>query len=199
MSVVGGMVLAAGLSERMDGDLPKQLLPYKGMTLAGVTVANAEASRLDTVVVVTGHQSSAVAAALDPGRATVVTNPDYREGNMSSFRVGVAALRDCDAVLVLLADMPGVTTELINRHVAAWHESRPWAAVTEYSDGPAHPLLLSAPAVEQAATMQGANGVWRLLRSAGPGRVVRIAVDHPSPTDVNTAADYQRLLGEPPA
>ena len=190
------MVLAAGMSERMAGRLPKQLLPFAGDTLAAVTVRHAEASRLDRIVVVTGHRAAEVEQAVAGGRARVVENPDYRQGNMTSFRVGAAALQGCEACLVLLADMPDVTTAMIDEMVAVWRHDRPWAAVASYRDRRAHPLLLSAAAMVQAVATEGPKGVWRFLEAAPSGAVADVIFDRSMPTDVNTVADYERMLRE---
>lgn len=190
------MILAAGLSERMRGPLPKQLLPLGGLTMAAVTVQHAEASALDKIVVVIGHRSDDVAAAVRGGRAEIVVNPDFREGNMTSFRAGATALAGCAAFVVLLADMPDVSTAMIDQIVSQWHSSRPWAAVASYSDGRAHPLLLSAPAMAEAVQAQGAKGVWRFLDDAPDGLVEQIVFDFPMPQDINTEDDYQQFLGD---
>jgi molybdenum cofactor cytidylyltransferase len=192
------MVLAAGLSERMTGSVPKQLLPVGGGTLVALTVRHAEASNLRRVVVVTGHRAADVAASVAGGRAHIVENPHYRQGNMTSFRVGAAALAECDACVVLLADMPGVTPDMINRLVDEWEGSRPWAAVSSYRGRLAHPLLLSAAALLEVTGVDGAKGVWRFLESA-PDRVSRVSFDRAVPLDVNTAADYDLITGEFPA
>lgn len=195
MGCIAGIVLAAGLSERMQGSVPKQLLPYGESTLASVSVRNAEASLLDRVVVVVGHFAEEVAAAVGGGRAEVVENPDYRLGNMTSFRAGAAAVPECEAYVVLLADMPRVTAIMIDRLVETWRSARPWAAVARYTDGLAHPLLLSADAMKQAIEAQGAKGVWRLLDAASPGSVRHVEFDMPMPEDINTPDDYRRVTG----
>lgn len=194
--MIAGIVMAAGLSERMVGSLPKQLLPLAGRPLIAITVGNAVASSLDKVVVVTGHRGDEVAAAIADTRATVVPNPDYRGGNMTSFRAGYASAPNCDAYVILLADMPGVTTAIIDRMIATWNAGRPWAAVAEYSDGPRHPLLLSAAAMTEAAGTTGPKAIWRFLESAPPGRVEPVAFLQSAPRDVNTHADYEALLPE---
>lgn len=196
MSKVGGMVLAAGLSERMRGSLPKQLLPIAGTTLASVSVRNAEASRLDRVVVVTGYRSDEIARAVSGGRAVTVENPEYRAGNMTSFRVGAAALGDCDAFVILLADMPGVTAEMIDWIVECWRTSQPWAAVSSYSDGRAHPLLLSAEAMAEAVRAEGTKGVWRFLDGQPSGRIADIVFSEAMPVDINTKDEYEAMLRE---
>lgn len=199
MSIVGGLVLAAGLSERMGGDVPKQLLPVGETTLAALTVGHAEGSRLDRIVVVTGHRGAEVAASVAGGRAEAVNNPDFRQGNMTSFRVGATHLADCSAVVVLLADMPGITSDMIDRIIEEWELAQPWAAVSSYHGQLAHPLLLSAEALRQATGAEGANGVWRFLQTAGADRLQHIEFDRAVPLDVNTAADYDLATGEFPA
>jgi molybdenum cofactor cytidylyltransferase len=194
MNDIGGMVLAAGLSERMRARVPKQLLPVGDLALAAVSVRNAEASTLGRVVVVTGHRSEEVAAAVGGGRAEVVENRDHQKGNMTSFRVGAGALAGCAAYVVLLADMPGVSTSMIDEVVAEWHRSRPWAAVASYSDGRAHPLLLSAAAMSEAVQARGAKGVWRFLNSAPDELVTEVVIDSPMPQDINTKDEYDQML-----
>jgi len=189
---IGGIILAAGLSERMKSPTPKQLLPLGGATVAAAVVQNAEGSQLDRVVVVTGHRGGDVAAAVGGGRAEIVENPAYREGNMTSFRAGAVRLAGCEAYVVLLADMPGVSTEMTDRLVETWRVSHPWAAVSQYRDGLAHPLLLSEPAMGAAVQAEGAKGVWRFLAEAAPGTVQRIRFDMPMPLDINTLEDYSR-------
>ncbi|MDJ0665520.1 MAG: nucleotidyltransferase family protein [Acidimicrobiia bacterium] len=191
--MIGGIIMAAGLSERMGGSVPKQLLPYQGTPMVSVVAAVAGESALDEVVVVTGHQGESVAAAVADLGVQVVPNPDYRQGNMTSFLVGYRALPSCSAYVVLLADMPDVTTEMVDRMIAHWRQHQPWAIVAGYRDGRGHPLLLSAAAMEAAVTATGPKAVWRLLESAPDADVATVVFDRSTPLDVNTPADYDQL------
>jgi molybdenum cofactor cytidylyltransferase len=189
---LAGLVLAAGEATRMGR--PKQLLPYAGTTLLNHVVAAAAASSLDEVVVVTGAHAAMVESQLETGRATVARNPDYRRGNMSSLAVGAAAVPQAASVLVLMGDMPEVDTEIIERFVARWHEQRPWAAVGEYRDGIAHPFLLSGAALDTVLAVDEPKALWRLLVVEPVGPVDRVTIGRPRPSDINTEADYERLL-----
>ncbi len=191
--MIGGIIMAAGLSHRMGGPVPKQLLSYRGRPMVGAVAEAAASSDLDDVVVVTGHQGEAVAAAVAAVGVQSAANPDYLKGNMTSFAVGYRALPACSAYVVLLADMPDVTTEMIDRLIAHWWRHRPWAIVSGYRDGRGHPLLLSAAAMEAAVVATGPKAVWRLLESAEAGDVVTLAFDRATPLDVNTPEDYDRL------
>lgn len=193
MSSVAGIILAAGAAERM-GDL-KQLLLHQGIALLQHVVNVAEASRLDQIVVVTGAHGDEVEASLRLERATTTRNRDFRRGNMSSLERGAKTAADADALILLMGDHPGMRVEVVDQMVALWIESRPWAAVTAYSDRLAHPFLLSRPALDEATALGGPKLLWRLLAEDDTGRVVHLPVEHPAPIDVNTPADYDRLTG----
>ncbi len=191
---VVGIVLVAGESARMGG-AAKQLLRFGARTMAATAVAHAEASSLDRVVVVTGRDSDAVTGSLVSGRATIVHNPDYRQGNVSSLERGLAAAGQPAAIVLLLGDMPGVDRPIIDRVVAAWRRSAPWAAFAVYDDGaPNHPFLLSAAAIEAMRKLPGAKVLWRLLVEDPPEPVTQIHFDRPAPVDVDTPDDYVAAL-----
>lgn len=192
--MIAGIVMAAGLSQRMRGSTPKQLLQLGGSPLVAHVAANAVASSLDRVVVVTGHRAAEVAAAVRGTGAIAITNPDYRLGNMTSLRVGYEALPGCDAYVVLLADMPGVSAAIIDRMIATWEAARAWAAVARYTDGLRHPLLLSAAAMSEATGATEPKAVWRMLEAAPAGAVEIVDFATAAPVDVNTAADYETIV-----
>jgi molybdenum cofactor cytidylyltransferase len=189
-----GIVLAAGESVRMGR--PKQLLPFEGATLLNFVITQAERSRLDEVVVVTGANAEEVEDQVDLSRAVVARNPDYRRGNMSSLATGAGVVPDADAVLLLMGDMPGVDTAVIDRFVDLWRDEQPWAAVAAYQDGMGHPFLLSAPALEAALELIQPKALWTFLVAEPGGDVRHLDVAGLRPRDVDTPEDYEALLAE---
>lgn len=193
MSVVAGIVLAAGSSLRMGE--PKQLLQYRGRTLLNRVIATAEASRLDHVVVVTGANARAIEDSIESERATVVHNPDFQQPNMTSVVTGARSV-EADAFLTLPADIPGISTAVINAVIDRWAEQSPWAALTEYQDRVGHPYLLSRAALDEAAGVEGPKVLWRMLSYDDSGRVTRITVSHAAPRDINTPDDFEAFLSD---
>ena len=189
---VTGVVLAAGASERMGE--PKLLLPLGGSTLLNTTLASVEASLVDRVIVVTGAGAKAIEPSIVTDRASIVRNPDYRRGNMSSLLTAVAADADAAAFILVPGDIPTVRTDVIDRMVSLWRDVRPWAAVTSYTDGVAHPFLLSREAFDTAAKTSGNKVLGRLLIESGDQRVVRLNVEVAVPPDINTQEEYNALL-----
>jgi molybdenum cofactor cytidylyltransferase len=184
---VCGIVLGAGSSRRLGR--PKQTLPLGDTTLLGWVVRDVEASSLDRVIVVVGGAAEEARAGLVPGRAEVVSNAAYATGCASSLLAGLDAAGECDAVMLLLGDMPGVDAIVIDAVRGDWERHRPWAAVTDYDGRPGHPFVFSSDAFPILRGLHGDKAVWKIL-DAQPERVRRIPVDRPLPADVDTWDDY---------
>jgi molybdenum cofactor cytidylyltransferase len=189
MAVVAGIVLGAGSSRRLGR--PKQTLPFGDTTLLGRVVRDVEASSLDRVIVVVGGAEDEARAGLGTAsrRAEVVSNSAYASGCASSLLAGLDTAGDCDAVMLLLGDMPGVDAAVIEAVRADWEANRPWAAVTDYRGQAGHPFVFSADAFATLRGLHGDKAVWKIL-DGQPDRVRRIAVDRPLPVDVDTWDDY---------
>jgi len=192
--VITGIVLAAGASERMG--VPKLLLPFEDTTILGATIAVVEASRVDRVVIVTGFGAETVEASVEARRSMIVTNPDYRRGNMSSLLTGADAVPDSDAYVLIPGDQPTTETAVVNDLISLWEAERPWAAVTAYRDRAGHPMLLSSAALEEMRPFAGEKVLGRRFFDVEDERVARLSVPSDAPNDVNTREDYERLLGE---
>ena len=192
MAGIVGVVLGAGRSSRFG--TPKQLLPFGDTTMLGQVVRNANASSLDRVVVVLGRASGELRGSVDFGRAVVVDNTAYGTGCASSLLAGMdAAGEDCEALVLLLGDQPGVRAEFVDAVLSEWRSSRPWASVTSYGGELGHPFVFAWEAFEQLRRLHGDKAVWKLIE-AYPQRVHRVEIESPLPPDVDTPEDYELAL-----
>lgn len=189
---VVGVVLGAGRSSRFG--TPKQLLPFGETTLLGQVVRNANASRLDRVVVVLGRASEELRNSVDFGQAGVVENTAYGTGCASSLLAGMdAAGEDCEALMLLLGDQPGVRPEFIDFALAKWRRRRPWASVASYQGKLGHPFVFARKAFGELRGLHGDKAVWKLIE-AYPERVLRTEIEAALPPDVDTPEDYEAAL-----
>ncbi|MDP2079501.1 MAG: nucleotidyltransferase family protein [Pseudotabrizicola sp.] len=99
------IVLAGGLSRRMGAE-NKLLLPLGGQPLLRHAIAACIAATDAPVTVVTGHEATAIAAALEGLPVHLVHNPDFADGQMTSLATGLRAVPDAAATLIALADQP---------------------------------------------------------------------------------------------
>ncbi len=198
---VAGIVLAAGEASRMGE--PKVTLPYGGTTIVEAVVSAASESGLEPIVVVTGFYHEAVAAVIGDS-ATVVHNPNAAAGNLSSLGVGVSAVGEVDAVVILLGDMPGVESETVQRLVHQVVSTGALGGWVRYrgdqhsDDDMGHPMVLSRHGLDGFSALTGRRPVWRYLAGLDPVDVVILDIASEKPIDVNTPDDYRRLLSEQP-
>ena len=181
---VAAVVLAAGRATRFGAT--KQLVEVDGRPLVRHAVDTARAAGLDPVLVVVGHDADAVRRVL-PGRVTVVDNPAHADGQATSLRTGVAAATAtrAGALVVLLADQPGISTAAV-RSVVAAHASGALVARARYDDRPGHPVLFDRTVWPALAEVSGDVGARDLLRRLS---VTDVPVPGPCPADVDRPED----------
>ena len=165
---VAVLVLAAGRSTRMGG--PNKLLAdANGQPLVVHAAKAALASQAVDVVVVLGHMADQVRSHIEqaiPGkRLRFVTNPDFADGLSTSVRTGVAALApDIDAAIVQLGDMPGVSSTLLDRLMAAFNpvEGRS-ICVPTVGGKRGNPVLWDRRFFAEIAKLAGDSGAKHLI------------------------------------
>jgi molybdenum cofactor cytidylyltransferase len=191
--VLTGIVLGGGASRRLGR--PKQTLPLGDTTVLGWALRNAEASSLERVVLVVGGAADEVLDGVTVGRAQVVRNDAFGTGCASSLLAGLDAAGECDAVMLLLGDMPGVDPSVIDEVRAAWELDRPGAAVTSYRGELGHPFVFAADAFPTLRGLHGDKAVWKLV-DGRPDAVRPLPVDRRLPGDVDTWEDYDAVMAE---
>jgi molybdenum cofactor cytidylyltransferase len=165
---VAGLVLAAGRSTRMGG--PNKLLAtLEGTPLVRHAAKAALGAGLADVVVVTGHQSDAVKAALDDLGVRFAHNPDFAEGLSTSLKRGLAAFDpDIDAVVVMLGDMPKVSSDLVARLAAAFDPTHGKHVVAPVSAGRrGNPVLWGRHFFAELGRVTGDQGGRSVLAANG--------------------------------
>jgi molybdenum cofactor cytidylyltransferase len=203
---VGAVLLAAGEARRMGGR-PKPLLQLGGVPLVRRNLIALSGAGVDEVAVVLGHRADEVELALLDFPVTIVRNPHYERGQMSSMHAGIAALSArLDAIIVALADQPLLNAEDVIAVIGAFKKRGAASAVVPYVNGErGNPIVLDA-AVREAVLAGDANFGCRQWLAAHPEQVARMdtenrhySVDVDSPEDIERfAAQYGHPLRWPP-
>jgi CTP:molybdopterin cytidylyltransferase MocA len=117
---IGVVLLAAGEGSRL-GCIPKSLIQLQGQSLIHRHLQTLHAVGIDDIVVVTGYYFEAIEAALVGQTVKIVRNPTPEEGQQLSVRLGLTALsKDCDLILVMLADQPLLNHEDLLELISAY-------------------------------------------------------------------------------
>ena len=80
--MIAAVVLSAGESSRMGR--PKALLPIEGETFIGRIVASLKQTQVGKIIVVLGHNSDLLAAAIRPLAVEILINTNYKLGQLST-------------------------------------------------------------------------------------------------------------------
>ncbi len=195
---IQALILAAGSSTRM-GDNNKLLATIDGIPMVTLVVQAALASKVDSVVVVTGFEAQEVKQSLQGNEVEFVHNEDYASGMASSLRAGIRSLsQDSDGVLVMLADMPFVEPEQIDHLINEFERfSDDVIVVPIFCDQPGNPRLWSHCYFEAMCGCDGDVGARNLLKKFS-NRVRRVAMNDTNVlTDIDTPAELARFKGNP--
>ena len=107
------------------GKQNKLLLPVGGEALLVKLVKSVCASDVGQVLVVIGHEAGKIRRKLNELPLSFVYNPNFSEGMTTSIKSGVKEVsRDCDGLLICLADMPLINTSDINQLIHGYVQNR---------------------------------------------------------------------------
>jgi CTP:molybdopterin cytidylyltransferase MocA len=194
--MIPGIVLAAGRSSRMGR--AKFALPFgAGQTFASRIAASLdEAAVRPLIMVASPDGADGLRTALDglPGAAVVVNErPD--DGQLSSLQMGLAAIvPDAAAVLVTLVDLPAFRAATAAALVEAWRASRAPLVRPVRGGRHGHPFLAGGPALDALRRARPGQTIRDVLQPFVPSAVDVPCDDEGAFDDVDTPADYARLL-----
>jgi len=191
---VAGVVLAAGSSTRMGRN--KLLFDLGGEPVVRRAVRTAQRAGLDPVVLVLGHEADAVRAALTSLPCRFVVNPRHADGMNGSICAGIAALPpDVAAGVVLLADMPFVSAEMIATLVERYRTGDASLILSEYDGVQAPPTLFDRSLFAELAGPEG-KGCGKRMRRRHPDQTTVVAWPGAALADLDVPEDYARVKAQ---
>ncbi len=174
----------------------KLLLEVEGEPVIVRAVRRATAAGLNPVIVVLGHEADLVEAALHGLDCTTVHNVEFARGKNTSVELGIAMVPpDVSAALVLLPDMPLVTSQMLELLVERRRATRSPLVVSRYGDVAAPPILYDRWLFSEFDGSAGEACGKRILRTH---RDEAVFVDWPEValTDLDSPADYEMIVGQ---
>jgi molybdenum cofactor cytidylyltransferase len=185
---VGIVLLAAGKASRMgEGGPHKLLATFDGVPLVR-RMADAAHRANASVVVVTGHRHEDVSAALTGLAVEIVYNGDYASGMASSIVAGFAApsIADVDGVLIMLADMPGISRTDLETLSAAFRAVQGAAIVRAVCRGKrGNPVILPRALRPAVLQLKGDVGAKSIIETCGLP-IIDVEIGEAAHVDVDT-------------
>jgi molybdenum cofactor cytidylyltransferase len=188
---VAGVVLAAGTSTRMGRN--KLLFELDGERVVRRAVRVASAAGLDPVIVVLGHEAERVREVLDGIACRIVINAEYALGINGSLKAGITAVPEsAAAAVVILADMPFVTADMIAALVERYRTSTAPLVISDYEGVNAPPMLYDRALFAELQTMEG-EGCGKVVVRRHRGEAEVLAWPAAALTDLDVPDDYERV------
>lgn len=191
--MIAGVLLAAGRSQRMGQ--PKLLLPWQGVPLVRFVAQQILQSKLDELIVVAGHRSEHLIAALDGLAVRVIRNDDFLDGQSTSLRAGIAALDESvSAALVLLADQPLLQPATIDALIDVYRREQPPIVVPRHEGQRGNPVLFERSLFAELQAIHGDQGARSVLKAHQQSICWLDTTDGGILLDIDTPDAYGALL-----
>jgi len=206
--VIPAIVLAAGTSSRMGR--PKALLPIgtSGDTFLTRILTELRAGGAERIIVVLGGHAAEIRESLLARRSvgeggkdpslTVVDNPNFESGQLSSLLVGIDAADTpgVDAVMVTLVDLPLITAATV-RAVLDAHRQSPDAPLIRPRRGQrhGHPVIFHRVLFDELRRADPSKGAKPVVHAHAAEEVNVDVDDDGAFIDVDTPDDYEKYVG----
>jgi len=190
--MISAIILAAGKSLRMG--FPKLLLSIKGKSLLQHVIDNALESKADDVIVVLGAEAAKLKREIKPGKARIIVNASYEEGQSTSLRAGLQSINpESRAVIILLGDQPFINKATINALVDKYQESGSPVVAPVYNGKRGNPVLFDRSLIPELLSASGDQGGRKIVEKY-TDRVAVIEIDSAIVgIDIDTWDDYQKM------
>lgn len=168
------VILAAGKGTRMESDLPKVLHKIGGAPLLHHAMLSASALEPERTIVVTGHGADLVeAAAQDFDADAIAVRQDEQLGTAHAVAQAKTALDGFEGdVIVLYGDTPFITTETLEKMIAARTSSDVVVLGFEAADpGRYGRLIMDGSALMQIVEFKDATEAERAVSLCNSGVV----------------------------
>jgi molybdenum cofactor cytidylyltransferase len=174
-SGVSALLLAAGESRRMGAF--KQLLRIGDKTFVEHCVDALLSSRVDEIVVVTGHRAAEVEKALVGRAVRFAHNDRFSSGMSSSIIRGVGEISpQTGACLIALADQPLIPTRVIDELITTYETDRALVVIPAFQGRGGHPVLVDLSLREELKAIDPTRGLREVI-TRHSGQTVRVEVE----------------------
>jgi molybdenum cofactor cytidylyltransferase len=193
--MIVAVVLSAGESRRMGS--PKALLPIGELSFLEKIVKSLQATRVEKIVVVLGHNAAEIEAKIRHLPVAIVINPNYAAGQLSSLTAAIRALpaENLDGILVHLVDHPFINPALVDRMIERFYESQKLIVVPRWKGRRGHPVIFSNRLFDELLNAPPGEGAKSVVHAHAADTLELETEDEGITFDIDTPEEYRRRVG----
>lgn len=134
-------ILAGGESRRMGA--PKALLPYQGKTFVEHLLEVTRHPRVGVTRIVVGAHAEEIRQKLNAHAASIVENPDWQKGQLSSIQAAIRSLPagSTEGMILCPVDHPIVSATLVAQLIEAFDSSGKPIVLPTHHGKRGHPVI----------------------------------------------------------
>jgi len=189
----GIIILAAGNSSRLGK--PKQMLSFKGRTLLATTIAAAEETAYEPVILVLGAFAEEILTAHQNLNINYIINDNWQQGMSTSIAAGLAKIADLDPtienVIIAVADQPFITPAIFEALVTEKESSGKNIVGSRYAETIGTPVLFNKQYFKELMSLKGDSGAKQIIK-VNSEDVTTVAFELGN-IDIDTETDYHNL------
>ena len=188
---ISAIILAAGESKRM-GSLNKLLLPIHEEPIIKIVCKNVIKAKLDQVILVTGYQSSEIKKVVPNKINQLIYNSQWKSGMMSSISAGMSKLDDdIDGNLIILGDMPLISTKIIKLIKGEFQKySGEHIVYPKFGNKQANPVIFPKKYFCEISNLRGDKGCKKVLKQYSKDSICIEFQSNEVIVDFDTRDDY---------
>ena len=188
---IGCLVMAAGNSTRYQGN--KLAAVFRGKPIIEYALDAVPAERFSVVTVVTQYPEIEKMAAQRGFAVIRNEHPDW--GISHTIRLGTEAMKNCNAILYMVADQPLLDDASVERILECWRQHPCNIVGASHNGKRGNPCIFPKEYFEELMALEEDHGGNTVIRRY-PGRLLTVEVAKEELTDVDTREALEALKQE---
>ena len=147
--MLAAAILAAGESQRMGQ--PKALVPFQGLSFVEHLITATRHARIGLTRIVLGAGANDIRAKLPVDSASIVVNPDWPKGQLSSIHAAIRSLPSgaTEGLMICPVDHPLISPHLVAQLVRSFDATDKPVILPKYHGRRGHPVIFRAALYEE--------------------------------------------------